>query len=39
MSDILCGYVKRNINNEEWDNYAGGLDYESTCPNYPPNNK
>jgi WD40 repeat protein len=37
MSDILCGYVRRNINKEEWDNYAGGLDYESTCPDYPPN--
>src|SRR5690606_34600138 len=40
MSDILCEqYIKENMNKEDWETYVPGLDYESTCPNYPPNNK
>lgn len=40
MSDILCEqYIKQNMTKEDWDTYVPGLDYESTCPNYPPNNK
>ncbi|HEY0741726.1 MAG TPA: High-affnity carbon uptake protein Hat/HatR [Chryseosolibacter sp.] len=40
MSGILCGFVKRNLNKEEWDEFAGSdLEYESTCKNYPANNK
>lgn len=40
MATILCSepYIKRNMNNEEWDLYSGGLNYEKTCPNYPANN-
>lgn len=40
MADILCGYVKRNINTDEWDTFAGNdLPYESTCADLPANNK
>ena len=40
MSDILCEqYIKENMSKEDWETYVPGLDYESTCPNYPPNNK
>jgi WD40 repeat protein/energy-coupling factor transporter ATP-binding protein EcfA2 len=39
MSGILCGFVKRNMNKQEWEQSAGGLDYESTCADLPPNNK
>jgi len=39
MSTQLCTLVKRNMNKEEWELYNPGLPYESTCPNYPANNK
>ncbi|MEK6781633.1 MAG: High-affnity carbon uptake protein Hat/HatR [Bacteroidota bacterium] len=40
MSGLLCKYVKRNINKEEWDVYVStDLPYEKTCDNYPANNK
>jgi energy-coupling factor transporter ATP-binding protein EcfA2 len=39
MANLLCGFVKRNMNNEEWETYAGDLKYERTCENYPANNK
>ncbi|MBY0434732.1 MAG: High-affnity carbon uptake protein Hat/HatR [Cyclobacteriaceae bacterium] len=39
MAGLLCGYTTRNLNKDEWENYAGGLDYERTCENYPANNK
>lgn len=36
MSDILCGYVKRNITDEEWDTFAGNdLKKEITCSSLP----
>jgi WD40 repeat protein len=39
MSNILCGFVKRNIDTEEWETFAGNdLPYESTCPDLPGNN-
>ncbi len=39
MSNILCGFVKRNITADEWDIFAGNdLPYESTCSAYPANN-
>ena len=39
MSDILCGYVKRNIDKDEWETFVGNdLPYESTCSNLPLNN-
>jgi WD40 repeat protein len=40
MSNILCGFVKRNIDTEEWETFAGtDLPYESTCADLPGNNK
>lgn len=40
MSNILCGFVKRNIDNEEWETFAGNdLPYEQTCGDLPANNK
>jgi len=38
MANLLCGFVKRNMNAEEWETYAGELKYEKTCENYPANN-
>ncbi len=36
MSQILCGFVRRNINVEEWDIFAGNdLPYEATCSSVP----
>ncbi len=38
MSNILCGFVSRNISGDEWDIFAGNdLPYESTCADYPEN--
>ncbi len=39
MSTQLCGLVKRNMDKEEWTLYMRDLPYESTCTNYPANNK
>lgn len=40
MSGLLCGYVQRNLNSEEWVSYvAEDLPYELTCPDLPANNK
>jgi WD40 repeat protein len=40
MANILCGYVKRNIDSEEWDTFAGNdLPYEQTCADLPKNDK
>jgi len=39
MSTQLCSLVRRNLNKDEWELYNPGLPYESTCPNYPANNK
>jgi WD40 repeat protein len=39
MSTQLCGLVKRNMDKEEWNLYAPGLPYESTCASLPANNK
>jgi WD40 repeat protein len=40
MSNILCDFVKRNIDSEEWDTFAGNdLPYEQTCGSLPANNK
>lgn len=40
MAGILCGFVKRNMNKEEWDGYvAEDLPYVRTCDNYPANYK
>lgn len=39
MSGILCGFLKRNMEQDEWDTYvADDLPYELTCPDLPPNN-
>jgi WD40 repeat protein len=39
MSGILCGFLKRNMEQDEWDTYvADDLPYELTCPELPPNN-
>jgi WD40 repeat protein len=39
MSGILCGFLKRNMEQDEWDTYvADDLPYELTCPALPPNN-
>jgi WD40 repeat protein len=38
MSNILCGYLKRNMSNDEWDTFAGNdLPKEVTCPDVPKN--
>lgn len=38
MSNILCGFVSRNISGDEWDIFAGNdLPYERTCADYPAN--
>src|SRR5690606_18603741 len=35
MSNILCGFVSRNISGDEWDIFAGNdLPYERTCADY-----
>ncbi|MBL7863878.1 MAG: PD40 domain-containing protein [Cyclobacteriaceae bacterium] len=39
MANSLCTYIDRNMTQDEWDNFATGLRYESTCDNYPANNK
>lgn len=40
MSGLLCGYLHRNLDKEEWDSYvAEDLPYELTCPELPANNE
>jgi len=39
MSGKLCGYVKRNMDKAEWDQFVDDGLYQSTCPNLPANNK
>lgn len=40
MAGLLCGYTKRNMNEEEWNSYVGeDLPYQKTCPDLPENNK
>lgn len=35
MANILCSYVKRNLDRDEWDTFAGNdLKYEKTCSDY-----
>ena len=36
MSGLLCGYLTRNISEDEWDIHVGSdLPYEVTCPDLP----
>lgn len=41
MANILCSdFIKRNLTKDEWVIYVGeDLPYETTCSNYPANNK
>jgi len=40
MSSKLCGYAKKNLSKDEWEQFVGeDLPYQSTCPNLPANNK
>ncbi|MBS1981722.1 MAG: High-affnity carbon uptake protein Hat/HatR [Bacteroidetes bacterium] len=39
MSTQLCGYVKQNMSQQDWNLFMKGLKYEATCTNLPPNNK
>ncbi|MEO5599749.1 MAG: High-affnity carbon uptake protein Hat/HatR [Cyclobacteriaceae bacterium] len=40
MSGILCEFLERNMDKDEWDTYVGDdLTYELTCPELPANNK
>lgn len=40
MSEILCGFVSRNMEKDEWDTFVGDdLPYALTCPDLPANNK
>jgi WD40 repeat protein/energy-coupling factor transporter ATP-binding protein EcfA2 len=40
MSTKLCGYIKKNLSQEDWNVFVGDdLPYQSTCANLPPNNK
>jgi WD40 repeat protein len=31
-----CRIVNRNLSKAEWDQYAGDLPYQRTCPKLPP---
>ena len=31
-----CRVVNRNLSQAEWDQFAGGLPYQRTCPTLPP---
>jgi WD40 repeat protein/energy-coupling factor transporter ATP-binding protein EcfA2 len=35
MANLLGAYTKRNMTQDEWTNYAQGVDYEKTFDNYP----
>jgi WD40 repeat protein len=35
MSGKLCGYVKKNLTREEWDQFVNDGNYQLTCPNLP----
>ena len=38
MSGILCGFLERNMNKDEWDLHVGSdLPYETTCRELPEN--
>ncbi len=39
MSGKLCGYVKKNMTQEDWDQFVNDGNYQATCPNLPANNK
>jgi len=40
MAGLLCGYLTRNISNDEWDIHVGSdLPYEITCPELPTGKK
>lgn len=40
MSGLLCGFLERNMEKEEWDTYvADDLPYEKTCAALPENYK
>lgn len=39
MSGKLCGYVKKNLSKEDWDQFVNDDNYQATCPNLPANNK
>lgn len=41
MANILCSdFIKRNLTKDEWAIFVGDdLPYETTCSNYPANNK
>ena len=40
MSGLLCGYLRRNISEDEWDIHVGSdLPYEVTCPNLPAHDR
>ena len=39
MASSLCGYVGRNMTQDEWTTYASELPYERTCDKFPANNK
>jgi WD40 repeat protein len=32
---VGCSLVNRNLSRAEWDEYAGGLSYQQTCPTLP----
>jgi WD40 repeat protein len=39
MSGKLCGYVKKNLSKEDWDQFVADDNYQRTCPNLPANDK
>ena len=40
MSGLLCQFLERNLEKEEWNSYvADDLPYELTCPELPANNE
>jgi hypothetical protein len=36
MTDTVCRVVGRNLSATEWARYLPGIEYGSTCPQYPP---
>ncbi|HEX5671341.1 MAG TPA: TIR domain-containing protein [Acidimicrobiia bacterium] len=36
MTDTACQVVGRNLSATEWARYLPGIEYRSTCPQYPP---
>jgi class 3 adenylate cyclase/WD40 repeat protein len=36
LSDLACGFVRRNLTRAEWSEFVGDADYRVTCRAFPP---